>query len=106
MMIQANNLKNGIKEMGEMKREYSTISIVQPAKTSLTGHFSGDLNEVRDVLCKSIMQAEHSRQSKCKGPEVRICTVYLMNSQMRHDGDWNIISPSCFFSAFETPIRL
>lgn len=89
-----------------MKREHSTISVVQPAKTSLTGHFSGDLNEVRDVLCKSIMQAEHSRQNKCKGPEVRTRTVYLMNSQMRHDGDLNVISPSRFFTAFETPIRL
>lgn len=97
---------NGIKEVGEMKREYSTISVVQPAKSSLTGHFSGDLNEVRDVLCKSIMQAEHSRQNKCKGPGVRTCTMYSMNSQMRHDGDLNVISPSCFFSAFETPIRL
>jgi len=89
-----------------MKREYSTISVVQPAKTSLTGHFSGDLSEVRDVLCKRIMQVEHSWQNKCKGPEVRTCTVYLMNSRMRHDGDLNIISPSCFFSAFETPSRL
>lgn len=89
-----------------MKREHSTISVVQPAKTSLTGHFSGDLNEVRDVLCKSIMQAEHSRQNKCKGPEVRTRIVYLMNSQMRHDGDLNVISPSRFFTAFETPIRL
>ena len=64
-----------------------------------------ELSEKKDPV-GGFLVAEHSRQNKCKGPEVRTRTVYLMNSQMRHDGDLNVISPSRFFTAFETPIRL